>query len=59
LKEDSSFSEEKEAKRLLCPGLADRFGPLPPHSVQPRNKGFLLLFFKKEGLASLSAFARK
>jgi hypothetical protein len=43
--EDSSFSEEKEAKRLLFFGLHDVH--LPAASNQ-RDKRFLLLFFKKE-----------
>jgi hypothetical protein len=54
LKEESSFSEEKEAKRLLFLRFADRYEPWPPTFVQLRNKSFLLHFFKKEGLASSS-----
>jgi hypothetical protein len=41
-KQDSSFSEEKEAKRLLfmcSPAAACAY---------PMNKSFLVLFFKKE-----------
>jgi hypothetical protein len=51
-KEDSSFSEEKEAKRLLSVCLR---GPIPTIRIGPRTpicKGFLLLFFKKEVLSS-------
>jgi hypothetical protein len=44
----TSFSEEKEAKRLFL--LGDLALPV---SLPPVSKSFLLLFFKKEGLASL------
>jgi hypothetical protein len=43
----ASFSEEKEAKRLLL--LGDLALPV---SLPPISGSFLLLFFKKEGLAS-------
>jgi hypothetical protein len=52
-KEDSSFSEEKEAKRLLSVGL---FGPIPAIRIGPRqqiDKSFLFLFFKKENSSLL------
>jgi hypothetical protein len=49
-KEDSSFSEEKEAKRLLSIWLRD---PIRIGSRLPSSKSFLVLFFKKE-LLSLS-----
>jgi hypothetical protein len=42
-KEESSFSEEKEAKRLLISLDAYRC-----KSTLPGNKSFLVLFFKKE-----------
>jgi hypothetical protein len=45
-KEESSFSEEKEAKRLLFLGLGGAWG-----SAAQWQK-FLLLFFKKEVLTS-------
>jgi hypothetical protein len=52
-KEESSFSEEKEAKRLLFLAPAERCGPLPRSWELLRNKSLLLLFFRKEGLPSL------
>jgi hypothetical protein len=45
-KEASSFFEKKEAKKLLPTGA--RVCPTPA----PRDKSFLVLFFKKEPLAS-------
>jgi len=45
-KEDSSFSEEKEAKRLLSPRL---WSLMKSHG----NKSLLLVFFRKEDLSSL------
>jgi hypothetical protein len=47
LQEESSFSEEKEAKRLLQMCLGDRVGL---GANTPMGKSFLLLFFKKEVL---------
>jgi hypothetical protein len=44
-KEDSSFSEEKEAKRLLSIGCGATMRRVPQAQT---DKGFLLLFFKKE-----------
>jgi hypothetical protein len=44
---ESSFSEEKEAKRLLQTRRGDRFGL---GADKPMSKSFLLLFFKKEVL---------
>ncbi len=49
LKKESSFSEEKEAKRLLQ--IARRTGPKWENSLLPEtDRSFLLLFFKKEDL---------
>jgi hypothetical protein len=45
-KEDASFSEEKEAKRLFLAGA--RAGYL---ARVPGNESFLVLFFKKEPLS--------
>jgi hypothetical protein len=44
---ESSFSEEKEAKRLFQIWCGDRLGL---DANRPMGKGFLLLFFKKEVL---------
>jgi hypothetical protein len=48
--EDSSFSEEKEAKRLL---FRDAAPGVPPLRRRQKSKSFLLLFFKKEESSSL------
>jgi hypothetical protein len=51
-RQDSSFSEEKEAKRLLSIWAR---GPIPTMGIGPRtqiDKSFLFLFFKKESLPS-------
>jgi hypothetical protein len=44
-KEGSSFSEEKEAKRLLSLDAVAGVCRVPS---RPKSKSFLLLFFKKE-----------
>jgi hypothetical protein len=41
-KEESSFCEQKEAKKLYL------FGAVSPNHAAPSPKSFLLLFFKKE-----------
>jgi hypothetical protein len=46
-KQDSSFCEQKEAKKLHS------FGPGASTPRAQKNKSFLLLFFKKEDLPSL------
>jgi hypothetical protein len=46
----SSFSEEKEAKRLLSPRCGT-LGVQPQSWNRRRNKSFLVLFFKKELLS--------
>jgi hypothetical protein len=53
-KKDSSFSEEKEAKRLLN-ALRGRCQRPPYRSHPPRSaqKSLLVLFFRKEPLSSL------
>jgi hypothetical protein len=48
MREDSSFSEEKEAKRLLCPGPSRRLIASGVSWARRGNKSFLVLFFKKE-----------
>jgi hypothetical protein len=52
-KKESSFSEEKEAKRLLFLTQAARSRPWPRTLAQRRNKSLLLLFFRKEVLSFL------
>jgi hypothetical protein len=53
-REDSSFSEEKEAKRLLFLAAAERSLPWPRSWEPRRNKSLLLPpFFRKEDLPSL------
>jgi hypothetical protein len=47
LKVSPSFSEEKEAKRLLYAGAWALAQPQPMPQI---NKSFLVLFFKKEPL---------
>jgi hypothetical protein len=47
VQKESSFSEEKEAKRLLQIWFEDRVGL---GANTPMGKSFLLLFFKKEVL---------
>jgi hypothetical protein len=44
-RKESSFSEEKEAKRLLVLGATRGVSQLRRHQ---KGKSFLLLFFKKE-----------
>jgi hypothetical protein len=47
-RKDSSFSEEKEAKRLQFLRLRNDPGHGLDRGPSRRNKSFLLLFFKKE-----------
>jgi hypothetical protein len=47
-----SFSEEKEAKRLLRPrGGTPMFALAGSAMASAKNKSFLVLFFKKERLS--------
>jgi hypothetical protein len=46
MKQESSFSEEKEAKRL-----STRLRRIAPGGTAQTDKSFLVLFFKKEPLS--------
>jgi hypothetical protein len=54
VKEESSFSEEKEAKRLLSVRGGTASIPLAQAVPASRGKSFLVLFFKKEQFFSRS-----
>jgi hypothetical protein len=48
MKKESSFSEEKEAKRLLFLGRSRKLICYGVSWEQLRNKSLLVLFFRKE-----------